>query len=160
MTESTNKSALLGRRDVLRAAATGVLAIAGSGLFSRHVLATPETAARALSKLTGGVTAQEGKVFLKLPEIADNGDTVPITISIDSPMTEADYVKAVHVVAEGNPRPGVVTFNLSPSVGKAVISTRMRLHKTQNVAAAAVMSDGSVYFTKKMVKVTIGGCGG
>ena len=160
MAKKTNEFTPLGRRDVLRVAGAGVLAIAGSSLFPRHVLATPETAARALSKLTGGGTASEDKVVLKLPEIAENGNTVPVTVSVDSPMTGDDYVKAVHVVAEGNPRPDVVTFNLSSNVGKAVISTRMRLIKTQNVVAAAVLNDGSVYFTKKMVKVTIGGCGG
>jgi sulfur-oxidizing protein SoxY len=110
--------------------------------------------------MTGGAAAKEGKITVKLPEIAENGSTVPITIAVDSPMTDNDYVKSVHIVAEGNPSPEVVSFNLSPAMGKAEVSTRMRLGKTQNVRAVAIMSDGSVYSGLKQVKVTIGGCGG
>ena len=75
-------------------------------------------------------------------------------------MTSKNYVKAIHVVSEGNPNPDVVSFHLTASSGKAAISTRIRLGKTQNILAAAVMNDGSVYMTKKKIKVTIGGCGG
>jgi sulfur-oxidizing protein SoxY len=75
-------------------------------------------------------------------------------------MTDKDYVKAVHLFADGNPRPEVVSFRFSPVNGKAEASTRMRLAKTQNVVAVAKMADGTVSTDKKMVKVTIGGCGG
>ena len=160
MTKRTKSNGTLGRRDVLRAAVGGALAIAGSGLVFRGASATPATAAQALAKMAGSGKAMTGKVTLKLPEIAENGRTVPLSVSVDSPMSDKDYVKAIHIVAEGNPNPEVVTFNLTPGVGKATISTRMRLGKTQNVVAAAVMNDGSVYKVSRFIKVTIGGCGG
>ena len=154
------KTAVLGRRQMLKSVGLGALALAGTGLSSKTVQATPDKASEYLSKLTSGTVGTEGKVTVKLPEIAENGRTVPITISVDSPMTDGDYVKSLHVVAEGNPSPEVISFNLSPSMGKAEVMTRMRLGKTQNVRAAAVMSDGSVFTGNKKVKVTIGGCGG
>jgi len=160
MSETKNKTTVLGRRQVLKAAGFGALAVVGTGLASRDASATPEKAAEAISKFTGGKKATAGKVTVKLPEIAENGSTVPVTISVDSPMTADNYVKSVILVAEGNPSPEVVTFTMSPGLGKAEVSTRMRLGKTQNVVAAAVMSDGSVYSGTKQVKVTIGGCGG
>ncbi len=160
MTKRTNSNGTLGRRDVLRAAIGGALAVAGSGLVLRGASATPDTAAQALAKMGAGGKAMRGKVHLKLPEIAENGRTVPLSVSVDSPMSDNDYVKAIHIVAEGNPNPEVVSFNLTPGAGKAEISTRMRLGKSQNVVAAAVMNDGSVYKVSRFVKVTIGGCGG
>ena len=75
-------------------------------------------------------------------------------------MTSSDYVKTLHVYAEGNPSPEVATFRFSPESGKARVSTRMRMRGSQNIIAVAEMSDGSVYMGKKAVKVTIGGCGG
>jgi sulfur-oxidizing protein SoxY len=98
--------------------------------------------------------------MLKAPEIAENGNTVPVTVIVDSPMTEQDYVKAVHVVAEANPAPGVVTLHFRPENGKAEAQFRMRLAQTQNLVAIAEMSDGSLWTATREVKVTIGGCGG
>jgi sulfur-oxidizing protein SoxY len=113
-----------------------------------------------IAKFTGGKPATEGKIGLDLPEIAENGNTVPLTLTVESPMTKDNYVKRVLVVADGNPRSPVATFHFSPSSGVAEASTRMRLAKTQNVIAVAEMSDGSFYTATKQVKVTIGGCGG
>jgi len=160
MSKDKLKTAVLGRRQMLKSVGLGALALAGTGLGSRSAQATPEKANEYLSKMTSGVAGTQGKVTVKLPEIAENGRTVPITVTVDSPMTDGDYVKSVHVVAEGNPNPEVISFNLSPAMGKAEVSTRMRLGKTQNVRAAAIMSDGSVFTGTKEVKVTIGGCGG
>lgn len=160
MTKQKMEKAALGRRDILKAAGIGVLAVAGSGLAPGSAFATPSSAAAALKKMIGGAATKAGRVTIKLPEIAENGRTVPISVSVDSPMTADDYVKTIYILAEGNPRPEVINFNLTPAVGKVKISTRMRLGKTQNVMAAAVMSDGSVYIDKREVKVTIGGCGG
>ncbi|MBC8270399.1 MAG: thiosulfate oxidation carrier protein SoxY [Rhodospirillaceae bacterium] len=160
MSTKSTKTAVLERRQVLKGVGFGALALAGTGLASREALATPEKATEYLAKMTGGAASKEGRVTVKLPEIAENGRTVPITISIDSPMTDNDYVKSVFVVAEGNPSPEVISFTMSPAMGKAEVSTRMRLGKTQNVRAAAIMSDGSVFTGTKQVKVTIGGCGG
>ncbi len=113
-----------------------------------------------IKKFTGGKTPAEGKVKLDLPEIAENGNTVPMTVSVESPMTEQSYVSEVLVLADGNPRPGVATLHFSPASGVAEANTRIRLAETQNVIAVAKMNDGSVYIGKKQVKVTIGGCGG
>jgi sulfur-oxidizing protein SoxY len=95
-----------------------------------------------------------------VPEIAENGNTVPMAVSVESPMTADDHVEAVLVVASANPRPGVVTFQFSPHSGRAEASTRIRLVQTQEVIAVAKMSDGSHYMDRKQVRVTIGGCGG
>ena len=113
-----------------------------------------------ITKFTGGKQAAEGKVKLDLPEIAENGNTVPMTVTVDSPMTEQSYVSEVLVVADGNPRGGVATFQFSPASGVAEANTRIRLAATQNITAVAKMNDGSFFTTTKQVKVTIGGCGG
>ena len=113
-----------------------------------------------IRKFTGGKTAAEGRVRLDLPEIAENGNAVPMTVSVESPMTEQSYVSDVLVVAEGNPRGGVATFHFSPASGVAEVNTRIRLAETENVIAIAKMNDGTVFKTSKQVKVTIGGCGG
>jgi sulfur-oxidizing protein SoxY len=99
-------------------------------------------------------------VSLDLPEIAENGNTVPITVKVDSPMTDADHVTDVLVLADGNPRAGVATFRFNALSGVAEASIRIRLAQTQNIVAVAKMSDGKFYTTSKQVKVTIGGCGG
>lgn len=162
MTTKINRKAGLGRRDVLKVAGLGALALAGTGFAGRAAHATAEDAQAALDKMTGGAAAgaKEGKITFDLPEIAENGRTVPITVTVESPMTDADHVKQIHLVSEGNPVPDIGTFNLTPAMGKAEIKTRIRLGMTQNVVAAAVMSDGSVYVAKREVKVTVGGCGG
>jgi len=140
---------------VVSGSAIGVAAL-GLG----PVLAKSDGINEQVSKFTGGKTAKEGKLTLDMPEIAENGNTVPLTINVESPMTEGDYVKQVLIIAESNPNPSVGTFHFTPSSGKAEASTRIRLAKTQNVIAVAEMSDGSFYTAKREVKVTIGGCGG
>ena len=150
----------LERRDVLKLLGLGTVAAATGSLVSGDALATPDTAAKLLAKLSGTSSYKSGKIALKMPEIAENGATVPLTIRVDSPMTAGNYVKSIHVAADKNPRPEVASFHLTPASGKAEVSTRMRLAKTQNVIAVAVMSDGSVHRVSRLVKVTIGGCGG
>src|SRR6266545_4836270 len=108
-----------------------------------------------IKRFTGGKPAAEGKVRLDLPEIAENGNTVPMTVTVDSPMTEQSHVTDVLVVADGNPRGGVATFHFSPASGVAEANTRIRLAATQNITAVAKMNDGSLYATSKQVKVTI-----
>jgi sulfur-oxidizing protein SoxY len=110
--------------------------------------------------VTGDASPAEGRIELTLPQIAENGNTVPIEISVDSPMSEADYVKSVHVFADGNPNPNVATYHFTPANGAARFAARIRLAKTQNVIAVAEMSNGDLYMAKSEVKVTIGGCGG
>jgi sulfur-oxidizing protein SoxY len=113
-----------------------------------------------IKKFTGGKTPAQGRVRLDLPEIAENGNTVPMTVSVESPMTEQSHVTDVLVVANGNPRAGVATFHFSPASGVAEANVRMRLAATQDVIAVAKMNDGSFFMASKQVKVTIGGCGG
>jgi sulfur-oxidizing protein SoxY len=113
-----------------------------------------------INKFTGGKTPVEGRVKLDMPEIAENGNTVPMTVMVESPMTAQSHVTEVLIVADGNPRSGVVRFYFSPASGVAEANTRIRLVSSQFVHAVAKMNDGSFFSTKKEVKVTIGGCGG
>ena len=146
-----------------RQALAGASALAGaallSGLLSGRAQATPEQAKELLQSLAKG-DAKPGKVQIKAPEIAENGNAVPVTITVDSPMTEANYVKAVHVVADGNPNPGVASISLTPACGKAEVQFRLRLARTQKIIAVAEMNDGTLWTAQHEVKVTIGGCGG
>ena len=93
-------------------------------------------------------------------EIAENGNTVPFSVSAESPMTEADHVKALHIISTGNPQADIAVFTFSPQSGKAGVSSRMRLAKTQEIIVVAELSDGKFLIGKRTVKVTIGGCGG
>jgi sulfur-oxidizing protein SoxY len=127
----------------------------GDGAF-----ASPKDAADEIAKFTGGKTAEQGKVAIELPEIAENGNTVPLSITVEAPMMADNYVSEILVVAEGNPRPGVVLFQFSPMSGKAQTSTRIRLAATQNIVVVARTSGGQYFTGQKLVKVTIGGCGG
>ncbi|MBX2830862.1 MAG: thiosulfate oxidation carrier protein SoxY [Rhodospirillales bacterium] len=149
----------LTRRQMLRAS-VGVAA-AGVFGFALPAAATPEATAESIKKFTGGADpVSGGNLTLTAPEIAENGNTVPVEIAVDSPMTDDDYVESVVIYAEGNPNPDVVVFHFTPMSGAAVAKTRMRLAKTQNVVAVAKTSTGQVFMDKKEVKVTIGGCGG
>ncbi len=138
----------------------------GAGAFGAYALglqpaiASANNANEMINEFTKGKTPTEGKITLDLPEIAENGNTVPLSISVESPMSKDDYVKRIIVVADGNPRAGLATFNFSQKSGVAEASTRIRLAKTQNIIAVAELSDGSFVTTKRQVKVTIGGCGG
>ena len=144
------------RRQVM-AVGAGAAASAALGIVPAHAANNAQDLIKAF---TGGKQATEGKVKLDLPEIAENGNTVPMTVTVDSPMTEASHVTVVLVVANENPRSGVVTFRFSPASGVAEANTRIRLAATQDVIAVARMNDGSFYMASKQVKVTIGGCGG
>jgi sulfur-oxidizing protein SoxY len=147
----------LSRRDVLGIGA-GALAAAVVGLPSAALAKNDHE--ELIKTFAAGKEPVKGKVKLDLPEIAENGNTVPMTVSVESPMTAESYVTDVMIVADANPRGGVVTFHFSPASGVAEANTRIRLAETQNVVALAKMNDGSVFMDSKLVKVTIGGCGG
>jgi sulfur-oxidizing protein SoxY len=137
----------------------------GAGAMTATVLGAAPALAKndadeAIKAFTGGKTPVQGKVKPDLPEIAENGNTVPMTVSVDSPMTEAAYVKAIHVVTDNNPQPEVASFYLSPANGKAEVQTRIRLATTMHVIAYTELSDGTVWSDQAEAKVTIGGCGG
>jgi sulfur-oxidizing protein SoxY len=144
------------RREVLALGAGGAALAWAAGAAE----ATPQDAAEAIAKFTGGKTAEPGRIMIDLPEIAENGNTVPLTIALDSPMTADDHVSDILVVAEANPRPAVVTFHLTPMSGRAEVATRIRLAATENVTVVARTSKGRFITAQKLVKVTVGGCGG
>ena len=149
---------MLSRRDLLLlCAALGMSGALPGGLIGQ-ARAAPRDAKQRLAELTGGAEQQSGGVEIILPEATDQARHVPMRIRVDSPMTEDDYVKAIHVVAERNPTPAIASFHLSPANGRAEISTRIRLLQTQVVVAAAEMSDGSVRIGKGRCKI-IGGAG-
>lgn len=150
---------------------TLVVSAAASAMLLKPLLALAEDATllsltrsaqfeEAFAKLVAGATPLEGKVAVELPEIAENGNFVPITISIDSPMTDADHVKTIHLLSTANPVALVGTFRLSPINGEARVQTRMRLAKTQDVITLAEFSNGALAISTNLVKVTIGGCAG
>ena len=147
----------LSRRDAVKAAAW---ALAAAAIAPKLAFADEKAVAAEIKKLYGDKPMASGKIKLDVPEIAENGLVVPVNVEVESPMTDKDYVKAVHVFADGNPLPGVVSYKFTPACGKASASTRMRLAQTQNIVCVAEMSDGSLYMAKSNVKVTIGGCGG
>ena len=148
------------RREVLIALGAGGVAVATLTMLPHGARADSHELDKAIKSLVGDAALKEGRITLELPQIAENGNTVPLTVEIDSPMSDEDYCKAVHIFAEGNPLPDVATFRFTPACGQATASTRIRLAKTQNVVAVAEMSNGEVYMSKAEVKVTIGGCGG
>lgn len=127
-------------------------------LLPRAAEATPQAAAELLRKLVRGAP-QHGRVTLAAPDIADNGNAVPLTVSVESPMTDADHVTAIHVVADGNPNPGVISVRLGPHNGRAEVSLRIRLASSEKVIAVAEMKDGSLWTASREVAVTLGGCG-
>ena len=149
----------LSRRDAVKAVAWA-LAAAAAAIAPKLAFADEKTVAAEIKKLYGDKPMASGKIKLDVPEIAENGLVVPINVEIESPMTEADYVKAVHVFAEGNPQPGVVSYQFTPACGKASAATRMRLAQTQDIICVAEMSNGALHTAKANIKVTIGGCGG
>ena len=146
----------LTRRSALRLGAglTLTLIAVDSGM------ATPAEADAEIAKFTGGKATQSGKIAIDLPDIAENGNTVPLSIKIDSPMTADDYVSEIRVIADGNPNPGIVGFHLTAVAGRAEVATRIRLNSTENVIVLAKTSTGKLYADRRMVKVTVGGCGG
>jgi len=146
----------LSRRQAISILGLGAIAISFRPL---DAAATPDAMRRQLDALLKGAAAQPGRIRLTAPEIAENGNTVPVTVSVDSPMTEADHVTAIHVLAERNPQPGVLSATLTPLSGKAEVSFRMRLSESQAITVMAQMSDGSAWTTSRQVIVTLGGCG-
>ena len=148
-------------KQISRRQALAYLGVAGASVaLSGAALAGPAEVAARISDITGGSAGDDTLIMLDLPEIAENGNAVKVAFDIDSPMTTDNYVTAVHILADGNPEPDVVTFNFSPAMGACYASTRMRLSKTQNVHVIAAFNDGSFGSASATVKVTIGGCGG
>lgn len=154
------KIILLDRRDfVLGAGASTMLSL----VLSKAALADmpPHSAdfKATLAKLLAGATPAKGGIEMDLPETVENGDYVPLALSVDSPMTKTNYVKAIHLLSTANPRADVATFRFTLLSGKARITSRMRLAKTQEVVALAELSNGTVLMGTRSVDVKVGGCG-
>ena len=144
------------RREILQAAA----ALAGGGvlLSIRPAAATPEMMKDAVRAVIGEAPVKKGKVKLDLPPLVENGNSVPCTVAVESPMTAADYVKAIHIFNEKNPQPNVISVKLGPRAGRASFSTRIRLADSQTVTAIAELSDGSFWSDDIDVIVTLAAC--
>lgn len=136
----------------------GAGAAAGLALLPQAARATPEMRDEALAALTKGAPVKDGRVTLTVPTVAENGLSVYTTIAVESPMTEADHVRAIHILSEKNPIAHLMSFHLGPRAGLAKVSTNMRLGASQQVTALAEMSDGSFWRDRKDVIVTIAAC--
>ena len=146
------------RRDFLIATATAVGVGVASMIVVEPARATPASMQDAIRTVVGSARVTAGRVKLELPPLSENGNAVPLTVSIESAMTERDHVKAIHVFTEKNPQPDVVSFRFGPRAGRASVATRIRLADTQTVMAIAELSDGSFWSGGANVVVTLAAC--
>ena len=156
----TNGTSGVSRRRVLIGAAG--FAAGGAGLAAAvaptPALATPAMMAAAIKGVIGEAPLRKGKVTLDVPPLVENGNTVPVEVSVESPMTLSDHVKAIHLFNEKNPQPYVISAKLGPRAGHGRLATRMRLADSQRVIAVAEMSDGTFWSDEVDVIVTIAAC--
>ena len=153
-----NYSPKMQRRDWLkRIQKLGFIAL-GSWFSPSLVFAKQEDADEAIKKITGGAAIKDGRVTLVIPPLVENGNLVVLNVRVDSPMTADNYVKAIHVVAEGNPYPNIFAAYFSPRSGTANLTTRVRLADSQRVWAIAQMSDGSFWRGSAETLVTLSAC--
>ena len=142
---------------------TGSAGLAGGMMIAsvaatRPGRATPATMQAAIKKLVGEAPVRKGKVGIDVPPLVENGNSVPVTIVVDSPMTVADHVKSIHLFNEKNPQPNVIGAYLGPRAGKAALATRIKLADVQKIVAVAQLSDGSFWSDEADVIVTIAAC--
>src|SRR5436190_5535757 len=138
------------------------IALAGSAAVFAVTLppadATPAMLASAIRNVVGAAPVKTGKVKLEVPPLVENGNTVPMTVSVASPMAPEDHVKSIHVFNEKNPQPNIGNFHLGPQAGRAQVTTRIRLADSQKVVAIAKLSDGSFWSASVDVVVTLAAC--
>jgi sulfur-oxidizing protein SoxY len=148
------------RRRLLRGIALGALAPAAAPALAQAPAARPPLPelVPVLKDIAAGRTVREGRVKLDIPRLAENGHLVPLTVAVDSPMTQADHVRSLYLLSEKNPRPVIAKFTLSPATGRAALTTRIRLAGAQWVVAVAEMSDGSLWAAATDVIVTETAC--
>lgn len=120
--------------------------------------ATPDSMAEAIKKVVGNTTPTEGRVKLDVPPLVENGNSVSLVVSVDSPMTVADHVKAIYVFNEKNPQPNVFSARLGPRNGKAIVGARIKLGDSQRIVAIAETSDGKFWMAGADVIVTLAAC--
>jgi len=153
MTGELEKPSFATRRQVL-AGTLGAVSL----LVVRPARATPDMMAAAIREVLGEATAKPGKVKLEVPPLVENGNTVPLVVTVDHPMTEANHVKAIYLFNEKNPQPNIANFHLGPRAGVAKVSTRIRLADSQKVTAIAQLNDGSFWSDEADVIVTLAAC--
>ena len=147
------------RQFLILTAASAALPATATAQIDPNMIANRKAAFQAaLKRVVGDAKVTHGRVKLTLPPLIDNGNSVPLSVVVESPMTEADHVKAIHVLTEKNPLPDVISVALGPRAGRAGISTRVRLADTQTVTAIAQMSDGSFWSDAAEVVVTLSAC--
>jgi len=147
------------RRQFLVLAGSTLAGTAAQAQLPANIEALRKAAlAEAVRKVTGGAQVRAGRVKLDVPPLIDNGNTVPVSVEVESPMTAIDHVKAIHVFTEKNPQPYVMTARLGPRAGRARVSTRARIADTGKVLAIAQMSDGSFWSDSVNVVVTLSAC--
>jgi sulfur-oxidizing protein SoxY len=138
------------------------LALAGSATMLavtlRPAQATPATMASAIRNVVGAEPVRTGKVKLEVPALVENGNTVPMTVSVAHPMAPEDHVRSIHVFNEKNPQPNIGNFYFSPQAGRAQVSTRIRLADSQKIIAIAMLSDGTCWSASVDVVVTLAAC--
>jgi sulfur-oxidizing protein SoxY len=150
---------LASRREFLLVAGGAAVGLGlGSVIAVEPARATPAAMQEAIRKVVGAARVNTGKVKLDLPPLSENGNTVPLAISVESAMTQADHVRAIHVFTEKNPQPDVVSFRFGPRAGRASVATRIRLADTQTVVAISELSDGSFWSVSANVVVTLAAC--
>jgi sulfur-oxidizing protein SoxY len=136
--------------------------LAAGGAISAALISYPafaqEEAQKIIAEFTGGKTPATGRIDFEIPFTADNANSVPVSIRVDSPMSAENYCSEVMILAEKNPRPRVCSFSFSPGLSVPHLNTRIRLAESQNVTAFAKMNDGSIFMMRKSVTVTTGAC--
>jgi sulfur-oxidizing protein SoxY len=142
-------------------------ALAGLGLGTLAVMALPGAAQAGAAEMEAALRdligparagAKTGRILIDLPPLAESGNSVPLKVAVESPMTEADHVRRILVFADRNPRALIADFRLGPRSGRAEVGTNIRLSGTQNVIVYAQMSDGTYYTRQRAIEVTIGAC--
>ena len=140
------------RREILAGGGCAVL------LASQPAFAATDDMDAAIRAFVGEGQLKEGKIKIDVPPLVENGNTVPLTVSVESPVSATDFVKTIAVFNEKNPQPNVAVFHLGPRAGRASVSTRMRLATSQNLIAVAELSDGTFWSDKVEVIVTLAAC--
>ena len=143
-----------------RSAMAGIAVAAFVPVLARQATGAEEAglAADAIKALSKGATVKPGRVAIVMPELAENGNTVAMTVTVESPMTPADHVRAIHIIADKNPIARVVSFHIGPRAGRAKVAANIRLATTQVVTALAEMNDGQFYSGSQEVIVTLAAC--
>ncbi len=154
--ETMFRDVSLGRRGFLSLSSKAALAGLAAIFIPGYVKATPSAVKESIALLTGNAELERGLVTVSMPKIYRQPEFVPIKVTVESPMTPDDYVKAIHLFAERNPEPAVASFSFTPECGRAEVVTRVRLMESQIVVAVAELSDGSFYVGKGFSKISTG----